>query len=153
MAHTSTSFKRHIRYTLAVLMALVGVFAVYVQFEKTIDAANVQRLKSLKLADEMRRSSDDLTRMVRLYVVTGDERYQSYYDAILDIREGRKPRPENDGVISLDMRADAGLSAGSGKAIALLDPILFRYSLKVEACVADEGARHDGARCSCSSCA
>ena len=34
-----------------------------------------------------------------------------------------------------------------------LGAILFRYSLKVEACVADEGARHDGARCSCSSCA
>ena len=121
MAHSSTSFKRHIWYSLAVLMALVGVFAVYVQFEKSIDAANEQRLRSLKLADEMRRSSDDLTRLVRLYVVTGDERYQNYYDAILDVREGRRPRPENDGVVSLDMRGGAAQPVPGGRAIALLD--------------------------------
>ncbi len=121
MAQSSTSFKHHIWFTLAVLMALVGVFAVYVSFEKTIDEVNEQRLRSLTLADEMRRSSDDLTRLVRLYVVTGDERYQQHFENILDIREGRKPRPERDSIISPDMRGDGAWPAHEGQAIALLD--------------------------------
>ena len=118
MAHPSTSFKRHIRYTLAVLMVLVGVFVVYVSFEKTIDAANHQRLRSVKLADEMRRSSDDLS---RLYVVTGDALYQRSYETVLDVREGRSPRPHNEGILSLDLRSDAAQPARGGDAVALLD--------------------------------
>jgi methyl-accepting chemotaxis protein len=46
------------------------------------------------LADQLRQSSDDLTRMARTYVVTGDARYRKYYQEILDIRDGRKPRPD-----------------------------------------------------------
>ncbi|MDY0107479.1 MAG: EAL domain-containing protein, partial [Giesbergeria sp.] len=120
-AQSSTSFKRHIWYTLAVLMVLVGVFAAYIQSEKAVDAANELRLRSLKLADEMRRSSDDLTRLARLYVVTGDAQHQRNYETLLDVREGRTPRPETDGVLSLDMRADAAQPVGGGQAIALLE--------------------------------
>ncbi|MGH9280786.1 MAG: ATP-binding protein [Acidimicrobiales bacterium] len=45
----------------------------------------------------MRRSSNDLTHMVRLYVSTGDPRYRSYYDEILAIRSGTAPRPRDYG--------------------------------------------------------
>src|SRR5690606_9107187 len=38
---------------------------------------------------------DDLTRLARTYVVSGDERYEQQYQAILDIRNGTKPRPQN----------------------------------------------------------
>lgn len=55
--------------------------------------AERQRVTSFRLADQMRQSSNDLTRMVRLYVTTGDPRYRRYYDQILDIRAGRAPRP------------------------------------------------------------
>ena len=102
-------------------MVLVGVFVVYVSFEKTIDAANRQRLRSVKLADEMRRSSDDLTRLSRLYVVTGDALYQRSYETVLDVREGRSPRPHNEGILSLDLRSDAAQPARGGDAVALLD--------------------------------
>ena len=40
-----------------------------------IDRANRQRYVSYLLADELRQSSDDLTRLVRTYVVTGDSRW------------------------------------------------------------------------------
>jgi signal transduction histidine kinase/CheY-like chemotaxis protein/HPt (histidine-containing phosphotransfer) domain-containing protein len=43
----------------------------------------------------MRQSSNDLTRMVRLYVETGKKRYRRYYDEILAIRRGVAPRPTN----------------------------------------------------------
>ena len=43
----------------------------------------------------MRQSSNDLTRMVRLYATTGDARYRRYYDEILAIRRGEAPRPRD----------------------------------------------------------
>ncbi|WP_170228233.1 putative bifunctional diguanylate cyclase/phosphodiesterase [Denitratisoma oestradiolicum] len=76
------------------LLALSITFAMYARSEKAVDDANDQRHLSLKLADELRQSSDDLTRMVRSYVDTGNPIYIQYYQQILDIREGRRPRPE-----------------------------------------------------------
>ncbi|MEI6862991.1 MAG: ATP-binding protein [Candidatus Omnitrophota bacterium] len=52
------------------------------------------RIHSLLLADELRQSSDDLTRMVRTYAVTGDPVYKQHFQNILDIRNGKKSRPE-----------------------------------------------------------
>ncbi|OSM07094.1 putative signal transduction histidine kinase [Magnetofaba australis IT-1] len=51
--------------------------------------------RSLELADHLRQSSDDLTRMVRTYVVTGDDHYLRYFDQILAIRNGELARPES----------------------------------------------------------
>ena len=52
-----------------------------------------QRYLSYVAADELRQSSDDLTRMVRTYVVTKDPRYEEMYWDILAIRNGQKARP------------------------------------------------------------
>jgi methyl-accepting chemotaxis protein len=52
------------------------------------------RYRSYLLADELRQSSDDLTRLARTYVVTGDAAYEQQYNDILDIRNGKKPRPQ-----------------------------------------------------------
>lgn len=57
------------------------------------ESAYLQRYISYLLADELRQSSDDLTRLGRTYVVTGDESYKKQYMDILDIRNGKKPRP------------------------------------------------------------
>ena len=37
------------------------------------------------------------------------------------MREGRSPRPPNDGILSLDLRSDAAQPARGGDAVALLD--------------------------------
>ena len=55
--------------------------------------AENRRHESFGLADSMRQSSNDLTRMVRLYVSTGDTRYRDYFNEILAIRGGAGPRP------------------------------------------------------------
>lgn len=57
------------------------------------DAASI-RYQSYQVADELRQSSDDLTRFARTYAVTGDEKYEKMYMDILAIRNGEKPRPE-----------------------------------------------------------
>jgi len=54
-------------------------FSVYVYSEKQINRANEARLASFILADELRQSSDDLTRMVRTYIVTENPIYKSHY--------------------------------------------------------------------------
>ncbi len=54
-----------------------------------------QRYFSYLLADELRQSSDDLTRLARTYVVTNDPRYEQMYWQILAIRNGQAPRPQN----------------------------------------------------------
>ncbi len=52
-----------------------------------------RRYQSYQLADELRQSSDDLTRMARTYVVTGDPIYEAFFHDILAIRNGAQPRP------------------------------------------------------------
>lgn len=54
-----------------------------------------KRYRFYLLADELRQTSDDLTRMARLYVVTADPKYKQYFQTILDIRNGIHPRPKN----------------------------------------------------------
>lgn len=67
-------------------------FRLFHNEEKLNDRIEAQH-RSLLLADELRHSSDDLTRMARTYVVTGNPRYEDVYWAMLDIRRGKSPRP------------------------------------------------------------
>lgn len=118
-----TSFAKYVWQTMSVLAAVICAFTVYVVSEKTIDATYEQRINSLRLADELRQSADDLTRMARVYVVTGDPLYLRNYQQILDIRDGRKPRPERyDGLYwSLVTSAGTLPRPDSGQKVALLE--------------------------------
>ncbi|SDM64836.1 methyl-accepting chemotaxis protein [Oryzisolibacter propanilivorax] len=108
----------------ALLAVLVGVFAA-TQWRlnvaaDTVAAAYQQRYRSYMLADELRQSSDDLTRLVRAYAASGDERWRQQYQEVLDIRAGKRPRPAGYEGIYWDFRA-AGIDVpGSpGPAVAL----------------------------------
>ena len=74
------------------LISILLVFQV-IENEQKISEAEAKRYKSYLLADELRQSSDDLTRMARTYSVTGDLQYKEYFDRILEIRNGEAPRP------------------------------------------------------------
>jgi signal transduction histidine kinase/CheY-like chemotaxis protein/HPt (histidine-containing phosphotransfer) domain-containing protein len=83
--------------TLVMLLA-AGLFSVTILQRDTAARrtdAEHQRVTSFRLSDQMRQSSNDLTRMVRLYVTTGEPRYRRYYDEILAIRRGIAPRPRD----------------------------------------------------------
>lgn len=75
------------------LLFLCATFIAYICAEKQIDRANQLRMQSYFLAAELRQSSDDLTRMVRTYIITGDSIYKQHFQEILDIRNGKLPRP------------------------------------------------------------
>ena len=108
---------------IAVLVVLLGG-AVH-RLEKASEAvthANEARYSSYLLADELRQSSDDLTRLVRTYTVTGDPKWAAQYQEVLDIRNGVQPRPNGYEKIYWDFRAaDMAASKGTGPAVALAD--------------------------------
>ncbi len=70
-----------------------------------VEDASARRVQSIRLAAELRQSSDDLTRLARTYVVTGDPRWERQYLEVLDIRNGKRPRPEGYERIYWDFRA------------------------------------------------
>lgn len=55
-----------------VLIFVFSVFGYYVYTEKQLDDAYEARYVSYQLVGQLRQTSDDLTRMVRSYVLTGD---------------------------------------------------------------------------------
>lgn len=75
----------------AILLALARVDQAQQQLVEVYE----RRYQSYLLADELRRNSDELTRMARSYSVIGYRQFEQNYHTILAIREGRHPRPEN----------------------------------------------------------
>ena len=80
---------------IALTTSALYLFGLYISKVDEVDAAEQRRVESLKLTDLLRQTSDDLTRMARTYVVTGDSRYEEYFKQILAIRHGEMPRPVN----------------------------------------------------------
>ena len=86
-------FSLYIKLTLLAFVVFAVSFGAYLYSEKQIDRANEIRAQSDQLADELRQSSDDLTRMARTYVATSNPIYKQHFQDILAIRDGKKPRP------------------------------------------------------------
>ena len=63
--------------------------------EREVDRTYRVRYDSYLLVDELRQSSDELTRCARSYVSTGDSKFERIYWEILAIRNGEIPRPRN----------------------------------------------------------
>jgi diguanylate cyclase (GGDEF)-like protein len=116
-------FSRILWLNLVMFVIFAIAFAVYVRAEKQIDRANEIRLVSHLLADEFRQSSNDLSHVARSYVATGDPLYKHYFQDIIDIRDGKLPRPENYHDMYWDLVIAKGHPAqqSSGAAVALLE--------------------------------
>ncbi len=62
--------------------------------QHSLNRAQSNRYDSYRLAHELRSSSDELTRLARTYVITSDAAYERSYWHLLDIRNGKQPRPD-----------------------------------------------------------
>lgn len=83
--------------SVVIVLAFLSAYLLKIQSigqEKLKDTCQL-RYESFLLADQLRQSSDDLTRMVRSYAATGDSKFETYFWDILAIRKGTKPRPIN----------------------------------------------------------
>ena len=87
----------------AEIVALGFVLSLIISSQKDLATTENLRHRAFRVADELRQSSDDLTRMARTYVSTGDPAFERYFQKILAIRDGEKERPENYGRIYWDL--------------------------------------------------
>lgn len=78
----------------AILISLLTLFIGLRFFEqRELKHFQEARYASFLAADELRQSSDDLTRMARAYVDSGNPKFERMYWEILAIRNGEKERP------------------------------------------------------------
>ena len=111
-------------FLLSLALSVISLWALFRVAGKQAEANRVTetRYQSYLLADELRQSSDDLTRLARTYVVTGDARYEQQYLDILDIRNGKKPRPAHYERIYWDfVAAGVPVPASTGPAVPLAE--------------------------------
>ena len=78
----------------ALVAVLIGAILVTALTEAALYRSEEIRCESLSRANELRTSSDDLTRLARTYVVTADAKYETEYWNILAARNGQRPRPD-----------------------------------------------------------
>jgi len=62
--------------------------------QATLLEAGEARYESYQLGQEVTVTSDTLTRLARTYVVTGDTRYRDQYRHLVQVLEGKAPRPD-----------------------------------------------------------
>jgi signal transduction histidine kinase/CheY-like chemotaxis protein len=90
------SFTKFSNVALALLLISIGMLVFHsLSIRDNINSNEHQRFRAILLADELLQSSEDLTNMARNYVVTGDPMYKHHFFHILDIRDGKRPRPLN----------------------------------------------------------
>ncbi|HEY3132137.1 MAG TPA: methyl-accepting chemotaxis protein [Acidobacteriota bacterium] len=96
------------------ILFLVGLLLLLsmllLQNHRGLERSQEVRYQSYLLAEELRRSSDELTRTARTYVVTGDPRYEAEYWHILDVRNGKTARPDGRQVPLRELMRELGFS-------------------------------------------
>lgn len=99
------------------IVALGYVFLKMQETSTKLTDSSKKQLVSYKLADELRQSSDDLTKFVRLFVATnGNEIYEKEYNKVLDIRNGKIPRTDMKETVALkELMRKEGFSEGEFK--------------------------------------
>ena len=129
--------------TFLLIMLLSSIAAsLWTSFEVT--KSNENRLLSLALADELQKSSDDLTRFARLYVVTGDANWEKEYNYVVEWREGQKARPDGKTVSLNEMFKKQGFTEHELKKLELANKLSGDLiSTEVEAMHAVKGLYRD----------
>ncbi|ELM3750281.1 methyl-accepting chemotaxis protein [Aeromonas dhakensis] len=108
MEQNRPAFQLNLLLSVITLILLSLVFFAYSWSGKQMEQSYQQRYQSYLLADELRQSSDDLTRLGRTYVITKDPTYEQQYMRILAIRNGEQNRPQGYNRIYWDFVAANG---------------------------------------------
>lgn len=88
----------------AVLVVMWGTETVYAErARQALAQAQETRFTALALAAEFRQGVDDLAQLARSYVVSGEPRLLEQHQAVLDIRDGQRARPQQYGRVYWDL--------------------------------------------------
>ncbi|MBM4022833.1 MAG: hypothetical protein FJ284_11445 [Planctomycetes bacterium] len=80
--------------TIGPVLVLVVLALVAFWNQRSLNHAQTNRYESYRLAQELRRSSDELTRLARTYVVTGDPARERDFWHVLAVRNGEAARAD-----------------------------------------------------------
>jgi PAS domain S-box-containing protein len=106
-----TTFAVFFSATLGCLIIL-GIFvASLLKQQIVMERVDKNRFASFLLADELRQSSEDLTKYCRVYVNTGDPEWEKKYFEVLDIRNGNKARPDGRMISQKGLMEELGFTA------------------------------------------
>lgn len=113
--------------------------------ERDLTASQQNRQRVLRIADELRRNWDDLVRMARSFVATGNPAYEQYYNQILAIRDGQKPRPADYDKVYWDLVIALGHQPpAAGPAISMDSRIKSAGFTRAEIARVEESNRQSG---------
>lgn len=117
------AFNVYLYLMLSIVLLLGASFIVLVYEQLQYQAAVKNREQSIQLAAELRQSSNDLARLVRTYIITGNPLYKEQFQAVVAIRDGKRPRPKNYSLAYWDLHAldQTLMSVEMGETISLLD--------------------------------
>ena len=119
------TFKLLVFLNFICLIALGGAFFYQDRAQANAEAAYRAQYQSYLLADEMRQSSDDLTRLVRTYAATGDAKYEKWYFDVIAMRNGEAARPVEPHRIYWDLVLEDGkFPRPAGEKKPLLDAMI-----------------------------
>ena len=79
--------------------------------QRSLNQAQANRYESYRLAHELRTSSEELTRLARTYVVTGDPAYEQEYWQVLAICNGELSRPNGQTIALRSLMQQQGFTA------------------------------------------
>ena len=120
-------FNVYLYLMLGIVLLLGCSFFVVAYEQEEYERALDEMSTSIRLAEELRQSSNDLTRLARTYISTGDILYKKQFNMVVDIRDGKQPRPENYSLAYWDLKAvkknsqQDEYSERFGEAVPLLD--------------------------------
>lgn len=114
-------------FAMVSIVFLLGISFLVLAFEQRKYQRSLEnRTLSIRLAEELRQSSNDLTRLVRAYVTTGKSTFKEQFEAVVNIRDGKRPRPLNYSLAYWDFQAiqpppKPGDAEPLGEAVPLLE--------------------------------
>ncbi|APD06274.1 histidine kinase [Flavobacteriaceae bacterium UJ101] len=96
--------------SLAITLFLLVIIVLLNKKQVELNQNEIKQYESFKLSEELRISSDDLTRYCRTYVITGDPIWEKKFWKVLAIRNGEIPRPDGKTISLKDSMVKIGFS-------------------------------------------
>jgi methyl-accepting chemotaxis protein len=103
-------FRLSTTVTVVLVLTVLGLVLALLHNQSNLTHAQQIQLESLKLANELRYSSDELTRTARTFVVTGETKYRDEYWHILAVRDGQAPRPDGRSIPLRQLMKNVGIT-------------------------------------------
>lgn len=92
------------------MLIIAATIGLLVQNRSDLIKSQEIRYKSYAIANELKQSSDDLTRFCRIFVMTGDTSWETKYWNVIKIRNGEMPRPDGRKIALLDSMKALGFT-------------------------------------------